>query len=246
MREHYTLSRLYLDADLSGGAELELSKEHSHYLGTVLRKSAGDALRVFNGRDGEWKAEIISISKRAASLRLGEQLRAPHACPDITLAFAPLRKHRTAFIIEKATELGIARLQPIQTARTQFARFNVDKARLQAIEAAEQTERLDIPDIQPLRRGGLNDYIGGWNFAGPLIFADESGDASPALDVLKTVGAPATLLIGPEGGFTDEERELLRAQDFVRPVSLGPRILRADTAALSLLTLWQAICGDWR
>ena len=245
MRENYTLSRLYLEADLSGGAELTLSKEQAHYLGTVLRKSAGDALRIFNGRDGEWKAELIEVSKRAASLRVGEQLRPPQKCPDITLAFAPVRKHRTAFIVEKATELGAARLQPLQTARTQFPRFNIDKARLQAIEAAEQTERLDIPEILPMLRGGLNDYIGGWNFAGPLIFADESGDCPPAAQVLKDLKGPTTLLIGPEGGFTGEERNLLRAQDFVRPVSLGPRILRADTAALSLLTLWQALCGDW-
>ena len=243
MRKNYTLTRLYLDAVLRGGEVVELSKEQAHYLGNVLRKAVGDSVRVFNGENGEWRAEISAMSKRAASLTLKEQLREPKACPDVTLCFAPIRKHRTAFIIEKATELGVRTLQPVITARTQFPKFNIDKARAQAIEAAEQTERLDVPTINAavqlsaLTEAFSDDYS--------LIFADEAGDARGVMEALKDANGPTAILIGPEGGFTPQEREMLRAQSGVTPVSLGPRILRADTAALSLLTLWQSIKGDW-
>ncbi len=243
MRENYTLTRLYLDAALSEGIVIDLAQFQAHYLGTVLRKAEGDSLRVFNGQDGEWRAGITAISKRKAKITLGEQLRAPVLCPDITLCFAPVRKHRTTFITEKATELGVAALQPVITARAQFPKLNLDKIRAQVIEAAEQTERLDIPRVEaPLK---LAQMIEGWDSARPLIYADEAGDAPPAQEALKAMSASAAILIGPEGGFTPAEREMLLAQSFVTPVSLGPRILRADTAALSLLTLWQAQCGDW-
>ncbi|WP_418152185.1 16S rRNA (uracil(1498)-N(3))-methyltransferase [Litorimonas sp. RW-G-Af-16] len=248
MRENYTLPRLYLDQALSRGAEIDLPKEQAHYLVTVIRKSNGDQVRVFNGEYGEWQAEITAATKRAVTLTIGKQLRSPKASPDVTLYFAPVRKHRTAFIIEKATELGVRKMQPVITARTQFPKLNLDKAKAQAIEAAEQTERLDVPDILPpvkLDAAWLNNVSDC-----SLIFADEAGDCGTAMEVLQNLrGAaailPAAILVGPEGGFTDAERGLLRSQDFVRPVSLGPRILRADTAALSLLTLWQAVCGDW-
>lgn len=242
MRENYTLTRLYVEAALGEGETVELPKEQSHYLGTVLRKGEGDAVRIFNGEAGEWRAEVSAISKRAAKLAIKEQLREAMACPHITLCFAPIRKHRINFIIEKATELGVRTLQPVITARTQFPKFNVKKARLQAIEAAEQTERLDIPQIAMPQK--LSDMIESWDNR-MLIFADEAGDAFPALNALGTLKGPAAILIGPEGGFTPQEREQLRSQSFVKPVSLGPRILRADTAALSLLTLWQAVQGDW-
>ena len=242
MRENYTLTRLYIADPLAEGVEVELSKEHAHYLGNVLRKGVEDAVRVFNGEAGEWRAEITAMSKRAGKLTLIELLRAPKLCPDITLCFAPIRKHRTSFIIEKAAELGVRKLQPVITARTQFPKFNVEKARLQSIEAAEQTERLDIPDIAPPLK--LTQMIEGWDNR-TLIYADEAGDAFPALNALGTLSGPAAILIGPEGGFTPQERELLRSQNFVKPVNLGPRILRADTAALAMLTLWQAVQGDW-
>ena len=134
-------------------------------------------------------------------------------------------------------------LQPVLTARTQFPKFNIDKARLQAIEATEQTERLDLPIIEPLLK--LDTLLSNWNSERPLIFADEAGDALPALSALKSLSGPSAILIGPEGGFTPQEREMIRDHSFVTAVSLGPRILRADTAALSLLTLWQAVQGDW-
>lgn len=246
MRENYTLTRLFIKTRLTPDSSVTLTKEQAHYLGTVLRRSAGDSLRVFNGESGEWRAEIVEISRKGGMIKCGEQLRAPKVMPDIWLCFAPVRKHRTAFIIEKGTELGVSEFHPLQTARTQFPKINIEKARLQAIEAAEQTERLDIPRVHEVSRGGINDYLGGWNVARPLIFADEAGDARPASEVLKELhSGPTAILIGPEGGFTPQERDMLRGQSFVHPVSLGPRILRADTAALSLLTLWQAALGDW-
>ena len=243
MRENYTLTRLYVAEPLAEGETIALPKEQAHYLSNVLRKTVGDSIRIFNGEAGEWRADISAISKRAATLAVIEQLREPTICPDITLCFAPVRKHRTSFIIEKATELGVRHLQPIITARTQFPKFNVEKAKLQAIEAAEQTERLDIPEISTPQK--LTQLIDDWDETRTLIFADEAGDASPALNALGIVSGPSAILIGPEGGFTPQERELLRSQSFVKPVTLGPRILRADTAALSLLTLWQAVRGDW-
>ena len=209
----------------------------------MLRKGEGDAVRIFNGVDGEWRAKITAVSKRAVSLSIKERLRAPEPCPDITLCFAPIRKHRTAFILEKATELGVSFLQPVITARTQFPKLNFKKMRAQIIEAAEQTERLDIPVISEPQK--LEVLLKEWDTDRAVIFADEAGDARPAMEVLKTIKGPIAILIGPEGGFTPQERELLRAQNYVTPVSLGPRILRSDTAALSLITLWQAVQGDW-
>jgi len=221
MRENYTLTRLFISVPLTQDAVIALTKEQAHYLGTVLRKSVGDAIRVFNGEGGEWRAEIMQLSRKGGEIALTDQLRVPASAPDIWLCFAPVRKHRTAFIIEKGTELGASEFHPIITERTQFPRLNTDKARLQAVEAAEQPERLDVPTVHDVRAGGIDALLQGWDETRLL------------------------LLIGPEGGFTTIERDVLRAQSYVRPVSLGPRILRADTAALSMLTLWQAACGDW-
>ncbi len=245
MRENYTLPRLYIDAALARGAVIELSQAQSHYLFAVLRKRLGDSVRVFNGPGGEWRAQISVSEKRHVALRLIVQIRAPKACPDIWLCFALVKKQRNSFIVEKATELGAAVLQPVITARTQFPKLNLEKLGTQIIEAAEQTERLDIPELK--ERVSLADMLGEWDAARPLIFADEAGDAPPALVALQALPAGrAAILIGPEGGFTEAEREMLRAHKFVTPISLGPRILRADTAALSLLTLWQAAQGDWK
>ena len=242
MRENYTLTRLFLEADLFQGDDIYLSREQAHYLGSVLRRVEGASIRVFNGRDGEWRAEISEIGKKSGRLSIVEMLRDQNQVPDMTLLFAPVRKHRTAFIVEKATELGVKTLKPVLTARTQFPRFNSDKARLQAIEAAEQTERLDVPDVRSLQP--LKDVLASWD--GRLIlFADEAGGGHAVEVAVKNISAPAAILIGPEGGFSPEERQELLSLDCVTAVSLGPRILRADTAALSLLTLWQALSGDW-
>lgn len=242
MRENYTLPRLHVPDDLSAGAQIDLPRETAHYLTNVIRKSVGDSVRVFNGTGGEWRAEIKSAVKKSATLNVTEQLRTLMVVPDVTLLFAPVRKHRTAFIIEKGTELGVRTFQPVQTTRTQFPRLNIDKARLQAIEAAEQTERLDIPEINELKP--LLDVLAAWGDT-PILFADESGDAGDARDVCAKLTAPLAILIGPEGGFTDAERDELRDMDNVHPVTLGPRILRADTAAIALLSVWQSVSGDW-
>jgi 16S rRNA (uracil1498-N3)-methyltransferase len=242
MRENYTLKRLYIDSSLKKEGEVSLSKDHLHYLSNVLRMKSGQDLRVFNGRDGEWRASLETLSKKQATLKINENLRAPVEAPDIRLAFALVRRHRTAFIIEKATELGVSVLEPVITDRTQFPKLNLEKARTQIIEAAEQTERLDLPSINAPQN--LLD----WNNAHSdrsVLFADEAGGGESVVDIFKSLERPITLLVGPEGGFSDTERAMLRDQENVIPVSLGPRILRADTAALSLLTLYQAIKGDW-
>ena len=238
MRSDYTLPRLYLEQALDG--DIALSRDQAHYLGTVLRKRVGDRVRVFNAEDGEWAGEVVEAERKAMTLRITERLRAPVASPDIRLLFAPLRKHRTASVIEKATELGVRTLQPVITDRTQFPKINVERSRAQIIEATEQTERLDLPELsEPVALdAALTDRV--------LIFADEAGDAPDALDTLGAVSLPLDILIGPEGGFSSDERKRLRARAKTRPVSLGPRILRADTAAISLLTLVQARCGDWQ
>ncbi|MEP3655310.1 MAG: 16S rRNA (uracil(1498)-N(3))-methyltransferase [Litorimonas sp.] len=242
MRENYTLPRLHVPDDLAGETTVDLPREQAHYLTTVIRKNVGDSVRVFNGEAGEWRAEIVSVSKKSTQLVVQEQLRPPLASLDVTLLFAPVRKHRTSFIIEKGTELGVATFQPVLTARTQFPRLNVDKARSQAIEAAEQTERLDIPEVKTARP--LLDVLGEWTET-PLLFADEAGDAQSASDVCANIKAPIGFIIGPEGGFTDAERAELRGMKNVHPVALGPRILRADTAAVALLSVWQSVNGDW-
>lgn len=242
MRENYSLPRLYVPDDLTSDAHIDLPKEQAHYLLNVIRKKTGDFVRIFNGTAGEWRAEIEMTSKKSARLIVRGQIRPPLSTPDITLLFAPIRKHRTAFIIEKGTELGVRCFQPILTARTQFPRLNIDKARLQAIEAAEQTERLDIPEICAARP--LLDILGEWGES-PLLFADEAGDAMAAKAACKAVAAPMGFIIGPEGGFTDVERAELCGMTNVQPVTLGPRILRADTAAIALLSVWQSVSGDW-
>lgn len=238
MRPNYTLPRLWLDQPLSG--EIDLSREHAHYLGTVLRKREGDQVRLFNEKDGEWSAEIIGAGRKSMQIRVVEQLREPKEVPDIRLLFTPLRRHRTATLIEKATELGVRTLQPILTDRTQYPKLNSDRVLAQLIEAAEQTERLDLPD--PCDLCPLDEAL---SEARPLLFADEAGGGQSVQSVLSGLTTPIDLLIGPEGGFTEEERDKLLKRPQTFAVTLGPRILRADTAAISLLTLVQAHIGDW-
>lgn len=248
--------RLYLDMAFQAGAELALDKDASHYLVTVMRRKAGDGVRVFNGRDGEWRAQVANANKRGATLQLAEQIRAQRAAPDIALYFAPVKKARTDFIVEKATELGVTSINPVMTARTMAERVRIDRLQSLVREAAEQTERLDIPAVnEPV---ALTQLIKSWDRERRLIFADEAGDdddapwggetgrAKPMAEALNDQAAGAwAVLIGPEGGFAPEERQLLRSQPFVVPVSLGPRILRADTAVAAALAVWQSKLGDW-
>ncbi|MEM7730414.1 MAG: 16S rRNA (uracil(1498)-N(3))-methyltransferase [Pseudomonadota bacterium] len=238
MRPNYTLPRIYLDQPLSG--EIDLSREHAHYFGTVLRKNVGDSIRIFNGRDGEWSAVIVGKTRKAMRVSMVAALRPPTRVPDIRLLFAPIRKNRFATVIEKATELGVRTMQPVLTKRTQFPNVNLNKARMQIIEAAEQTERLDLPDIRtpmPLDAALKTDRT--------IIFADEAGGAC-VVGAVSALKLPVDVLIGPEGGFTVEEREAVRGKAGSVAVSLGPRILRADTAAVGLLMIAQSTIGDCR
>lgn len=244
MRADYTLARLYIDAALTAGAHIDLPKTQAHYIATVMRKSEGDAVRLFNGRDGEWRADIVSASKKGVTLSVNTHLRTCSPMLDIWLLFAPVKRARTDFMIEKATELGAAQIHPVITARTQFPKLRLDRMQTQVIEAAEQTERLDIPDVfEPVK---LDKLLADWDAGRTLLFADEAGDGQSAFEAAQSLSGPAAILIGPQGGFTDTEREVLKSKPFVRAVTLGPRILRADTAAVSMLTLYQAAAGDWR
>ncbi len=236
MRPNYTLPRLYLPQPLKG--EIALAKEQAHYLGTVLRKGVGDEVRLFNAEDGEWAAVVVTVAKRAMTVRIDRQLRAPRVVPDIRLLFAPIRKHRTATILEKATELGVRTIQPVLTERTQFPKLKLERSRAQIIEAAEQTERLDLPELCEPK--ALFDAVSDRT----LVFADEAGGGQLVGEA--DLATPLDLLIGPEGGFSPAERDRLLGMPTTVSVTLGPRILRADTATISLLTLVQARCGDWQ
>lgn len=241
--------RLFVDAPLSQGAGLTLERDQAHYLVSVMRRQPGDGVRVFNGRDGEWRALLASAGKREARLQIAERLREQAVPPPLTLYFAPVKKARTDFIVEKATELGARAIIPVLTRRTHAERVRTDRLSALAREAAEQTERLDVPEIgEPVRLDALLDS---WPEGDRLIFCDETGGA-PMLEALLGVREEQgqshqnwSILIGPEGGFAPEERERLRALPGVLAVSLGPRILRADTAAAAALALWQAVLGDW-
>ena len=235
--------RLYVEENLGQGQAVSLSREAAHYLFNVMRLRVGDHVRIFNGRDGEWRADVAVAEKRGGQLTVVAQLRVQSPCPDLWLVFAPLKKARMDMIVEKAVELGVSRLCPVTTAHSNSERIRPERIEAQIREAAEQCERLDLPDLAPLCR--LEACLGDWDAERRLFFADERGEAAPAFDVFAQHQGPAAVLIGPEGGFSAEESANLRSKQFVAPVSLGPRILRAETAASAALTLRQAAAGDW-
>ncbi len=233
-----TSLRLFTGADLAPGAEIAASPAQAHYLGTVMRRGPGAALRLFNGRDGEWKARIAAIRKDRATLTVEALLRPQSPEPDLWLVFAPLKRDPTDMLVQKATELGASALLPVLTERTNTERVNLARLAAIAMEAAEQSERLTIPALHPPRR--LPDVLADWPAARPLVAAIERLDAPPPPRGL----ASAALLIGPEGGFSPAEIALLRSRPFLVPASLGPRVLRAETAAIAGLALLLAPgCG---
>jgi 16S rRNA (uracil1498-N3)-methyltransferase len=235
--------RLFVPHDLAEDAGLELDEGQSRYLAAVMRLSAGDELLVFNGREGEWRARVASVGKRAVALELVAQGRPQATGPDLDLVVALVKRARLETIVEKAAELGARRVRPVITERTNADHTRVDRLQAIATEASEQTGRLDVPQVlEPLK---LEKLIAGWEAGRKLLFCDEAGDAQPLLAAVEE-GGPWAILIGPEGGFSPREREVLRALPYATPATLGPRILRADTAAISALTLWQAAVGDWR
>jgi len=237
--------RLFIPDDLGPGREIVLDEGQSRYLAAVMRLSAGDELAVFNGRDGEWRAAVRAVGKRAVTLEALARARPQAAGPDLDLVVALVKRARLETIVEKAAELGAARVRLAITERTNADHTRVDRLQAIAVEAAEQTGRLDVPEVvAPLK---LEKLMADWSVGRRLLFCDEAGDAKPVAEALKgEASGPWAVLIGPEGGFSPAERAMLRALPFATPATLGPRILRADTAAISALTLWQAALGDWR
>lgn len=238
--------RLCVDHPLGQGQSVPLTEAQAHYLFGVMRLAAGDGVLLFNGRDGEWLATVAEAGKRRGTLTCAEQTTQQRTPPDLWLLFAPLKKQRTDMVVEKAVEMGVVRLCPVQTEFTNAERLRRDKAEAHVREAAEQCGAVHLPevdDVAPLSR-----LLTGWDPARRILWADEArvGQAG-AIDALKAAApGPWAVLIGPEGGFSGAERARLRGLPFVLPVALGPRILRAETAAIAALTLWQAVCGDWQ
>ncbi|TNC72377.1 16S rRNA (uracil(1498)-N(3))-methyltransferase [Rubellimicrobium roseum] len=235
--------RLFLDHPLAEGQPVPLGADQAHYLFGVMRLGLGARLSVFNGRDGEWEAEVAEAGKRAGRLVAREQTRPQAMPPDLWLLFAPIKKARTDFIVEKAAEMGCRRIRPVQTEFTNSERVRADRLRAHAVEAAEQCGGVFVPEVDEIAR--LGDVLAGWDVARTLWFCDETLAAAEA-SLPAWSGSPGAVLIGPEGGFSDAERARLRALPFARPIRLGPRILRADTAAVAALALWQMVEGDWR
>jgi len=235
--------RLFVEAPLAEGARFSPGEAQSHYLLHVMRAKRGDRLTLFNGSDGEWAACIAETAKRNAVLECLSLLAPQSEVPDLWLVFAPVKKTPADYLAQKATELGVRLLQPVITRRTIVTRVNLDRLKANAVEAAEQSGRLGVPEVrEPL---AFDTLLQNWPPERRLLYCDEAG-APPIAEALQTAPAgPWAVITGPEGGFAPEEREALRARSFVTPVSLGRRILRADTAALAALAVWQSLCGDW-
>ena len=235
--------RLYVTSTLGGGASINLAPEHCHYLKNVLRLRPGASVRLFNGRDGEWRAEISELGRKTGTAVCTEQSREQDVLPDLHYLFAPLKQARLDYMAQKATEMGAAVLQPVQTQHTAVSRVNHERIVANVIEAAEQCNLLGVPEVREI--APLVSLLEDWDRDRRLIYCDE---AAPISSPLKALGAlekkPMAVLIGPEGGFSSVERDILRAHPCVTAISLGPRVMRADTAAVAALALVQAVLGD--
>jgi 16S rRNA (uracil1498-N3)-methyltransferase len=238
--------RLMVPHDLAAAAELALDEGRSRYVAAVMRLAVGDELLVFNGRDGEWLAGVAAVGKRAVTLAVRREVRPQTATPDVELVVALVKRGPLETIVEKAAELGARRVRLVTTERTNADHTRLERLSAIAAEAAEQTGRLDAPRVEaPVR---LERVIGDWDAGRRLLFCDEAGESAPILEALGSAkpGEPWAILIGPEGGFSAKERSMLRSLPYAVPCSLGPRILRAETAAIGALVAWQARLGDWR
>ncbi len=253
------IPRLYIDGPLHAGLPAPLTGDQVHYLKNVLRRQEGDEVRLFNGKDGEFAARIAELKKKTGAVQVGEKTREQEDEPDLVLYFAPVKRGALEIIVQKAVEVGAARLMPVITERTVAPKLNIDRLQAIATEAAEQCGRLTVPSVgEPMKFAAL---LEDWPDGRRLLFCDEAGDdeaeewggregrAAPVLEALKTGDSKSPawgVITGPEGGFSPGERHDLRAKSYVTAATLGPRILRADTAAIAALVLWQAALGDWR
>jgi 16S rRNA (uracil1498-N3)-methyltransferase len=241
----FSSNRLFVPFDLAAGAIIIADAAAANYLLNVLRLGDGAKILLFNGRDGEWLAEITGRAKRTCRLECQDQTRAQEDGPDIDYLFAPLKRSRLDYMVQKAAEMGVARLRPVLTQHTVAERVNTERMRSNAIEAAEQCGILRVPEVAAPEK--LEKLIAGWDESRSLIFCDEGAEVTSPLQALNGLqGAKLAVLVGPEGGFSDAEQRLLRGKPYARMISLGPRILRADTAAVAALAIVNAVAGDWR
>lgn len=238
--------RLYVTDDLAAGSTAALDPKQAHYLKSVMRLGAGEGILIFNGRDGEWRARIEDLRKKGGALSVVAQTRVQETGPDLWLAFAPAKRGTPELVARAATELGVSALQPVTTRRTVVGRVNIERLRANAVEAAEQCGRLTVPAV--LKPMALNALLADWPAGRRLMLCDESGVGRPVAEALSAEDrhAPWAVLVGPEGGFDPSELDALGKQPIVTRVGLGPRILRAETAAIAALACWQALVGDWR
>lgn len=243
-RYDFKTQRLFTTQGLASGASVELDRAQANYLINVLRLKEGDGVLLFNGSDGEWLARLVPEGRKSAVLNIEKQTRPQPVPPDLWYCFAPLKLARLDYMVQKAVEMGAGALQPVITQHTQVTRLNVERMRSNAVEAAEQCGILAIPQCrEPI---ALARMIEGWPEGRALIYCDEARDEADPLALLAPLrGRPLAVLIGPEGGFSANEREMLRSRPFVTAIPLGPRILRADTAAVAALAVVQAAAGDW-
>lgn len=242
----FNAPRLFVDAPLQAGTRIALDRGQANYLLNVLRLKAGEMVLIFNGRDGEWRAEVSVEGRKAADLVCVERTREQKAAPDIIYAFAPLKHARLDYMVQKAVEMGAGVLQPVLTRRTQSTRVNLERMRSNAIEAAEQCGILSIPEVR--EEENLERFLKGLEKERLVVFCDENASVSNPVEALAKLGnnqAGLAVIVGPEGGFTDQERALVAARERCVCVSLGPRILRADTAAVAALAIVQSVLGDW-
>ena len=238
-----TTPRLHLDAALSPNTEIALEREQGHYLVNVLRHGSGDPVQLFNSTDGEWLAYITEVTKKSVRIRIEKKLSEATPPPDIDYLFAPIKHQRLDYLVQKATELGARRLRPIITARTIAERVNLDRMRANVIEAAEQCNLVFLPEVFEPQK--FDAVLKTWDPSRRLIFCDETAIISDPLQALEGLNPPLAVCVGPEGGFTEEERKYLKSLPFVTAIKLGPRIMRADTVAIAALSLVQAKLGDW-
>jgi 16S rRNA (uracil1498-N3)-methyltransferase len=236
--------RLFVEAPLGANVRVVIEEGQAHYLLHVMRARPGDRISLFNGRDGEWLAEVKETAKRTCIVECAAEIEPQSEVPDLWLVFAPVKKTPADYLTQKATELGVRALQPVVTRRTIVSRVNTERMRANAVEAAEQSGRVTVPEIrEPV---AFDKLLAAWPEGRRILFCDEGGDCAPIAEALRAApDAPWAVFTGPEGGFDPAERTALRALPLVTPVSLGGRILRADTAALAALSVWQSVCGDW-